>query len=210
MSGYLKIYNSTKELWPILKESNVFIRTSITDGDANSLREANYFDNVVIASDCVRRPDFCILYRTNDVNDLLSDDKKSNFYKNSLMFFSSLFLAHSEEYTSLKELHEARGALNRFIAENPSERDSKDLAFLSGEIFRREKRYKEAISEYKRSMGSQYDEDAMFYYAWAMLQLDPNSEDAFRKLAKYRTQFPKGRHGKAVNAALNGRFTGDR
>ena len=75
MSGYLKIYNSTKELWPILKESNVFIRTSITDGDANSLREANYFDNVVIASDCVRRPDFCILYRTNDVNDLFQKIK---------------------------------------------------------------------------------------------------------------------------------------
>ena len=108
-----------------------------------------------------------------------------------------------------KELHEARGALNRFIAENPSERGSKDLAFLSGEIFRREKRYKEAITEYKRSMGSQYDEDAIFYSAWAMLQLDPNSEDAFRNLAKYRTQFPKGRHDKAVNAALDGRFTRD-
>jgi len=104
-----------------------------------------------------------------------------------------------------KELHEARGALNRFIAENPSERNSKDLAFLSAEIFRREKRYKKAITEYQRSMGSQYDEDAMFYSAWAMLQIDPNSEEAFRSLAKYRTQFPQGRHDKAVNAALNAR-----
>ena len=70
LDDHLKIYHNKEELWPILKESNVFIRTSITDGDANSLREADYFNNVVIASDCISRPEFCNLYRTNDVNDL--------------------------------------------------------------------------------------------------------------------------------------------
>ena len=104
-----------------------------------------------------------------------------------------------------EELHEARGALNRFIAENPTERKSKDLAFLSGEIFRREKRYKDAIREYQRSMGSQYDEDAMYYSAWAMLQVDPNSDHAYRRLSAYRTQFPDGRYRKEVNAVLNAR-----
>ena len=102
-----------------------------------------------------------------------------------------------------QELHEARGALNRFIKENPAERHAKDLAFLSGEIFRREKKYSDAIREYQRSAGSQYDEDALYFSAWAMLQIDPNSIDGIRKLSRYQEQFPDGRHQKAVSTVLS-------
>ncbi|MBW7869113.1 MAG: glycosyltransferase [Brumimicrobium sp.] len=60
------IYINTDELWPIIKMSDVFIRPSISDGDANSIREALYLGKMVIASDCVPRPHHCILYPNLD------------------------------------------------------------------------------------------------------------------------------------------------
>jgi len=60
------IYVNNGELWPIIKESNVFVRSSITDGDANAIREALFFNKQVIASDCVSRPNPCILYKSED------------------------------------------------------------------------------------------------------------------------------------------------
>ena len=65
------LYHNTDELWPILKVSDIFLRTSITDGDANSIREALFFKKIVIASDCVQRPKDCIIYKTLDSHDLI-------------------------------------------------------------------------------------------------------------------------------------------
>lgn len=64
------LFHNEKELWPILKECDLFIRSSITDGDANSIRESLFFNKVVIASNCVDRPGSCILYETQDSSDL--------------------------------------------------------------------------------------------------------------------------------------------
>jgi len=64
------LYHSIDELWPILKISDIFIRSSITDGDANSIREALHLDKIVIASNCVQRPEECLLYKTLDSVDL--------------------------------------------------------------------------------------------------------------------------------------------
>ena len=87
LEDYLLIFHSKNQLWPILKESNIFIRSSITDGDANSIREANHFNNFVIASDCVPRPKFCTLYKTNDVFDLA--EKIKNFRKKKMKSYPS-------------------------------------------------------------------------------------------------------------------------
>lgn len=61
----------------VLKLSDCFIRASTTDGDSLSVKEALSFGKPVIASDCVDRPAECILYRTNDSDDLLQ--KISNY-----------------------------------------------------------------------------------------------------------------------------------
>ena len=54
----------------VIKLSDGFIRATTTDGDSLSVKEALYYEKVVIASDCVSRPKECKLYKTNDFEDL--------------------------------------------------------------------------------------------------------------------------------------------
>lgn len=54
----------------ILKLSNGFIRSTSTDGDSISVREALYYGKYVVASDCVSRPEGVVLYKTGDAADL--------------------------------------------------------------------------------------------------------------------------------------------
>lgn len=51
----------------VIKLSDVFIRSTTSDGDSLSVKEALYFNKKVIASDCVDRPNGCIIYKTNDI-----------------------------------------------------------------------------------------------------------------------------------------------
>jgi tetratricopeptide (TPR) repeat protein len=100
------------------------------------------------------------------------------------------------------KLHEGRGDLNRFLRENPQHAEDKDLAFLSGELYRRTKKYNKAIEDYTRSFGSQYDEDAMYFKAWSLLALDPNSKSAQELINAYQTKYPKGRYSKEIDRVL--------
>jgi hypothetical protein len=78
------LFHNTAELWPILKISDVFIRTTITDGDANSIREAFFLNKIVIASNCVARPLSCILYKnlnSEDLADKIQEWRKANIYQ---------------------------------------------------------------------------------------------------------------------------------
>lgn len=81
LNSHVLLYQSNNELWPILKGCDLFIRSSITDGDANSIREALFFDKIVIASDCVLRPIKCVLYKTLDSYDLVSKIESFQDYK---------------------------------------------------------------------------------------------------------------------------------
>jgi glycosyltransferase involved in cell wall biosynthesis len=49
------------------KLSDIFLRPTRSDGDANSIREALYLGVPVIASDCVERPDQVLTFRTGDI-----------------------------------------------------------------------------------------------------------------------------------------------
>jgi hypothetical protein len=71
ISKNILFYHSNIQLWPILKYSNFFIRSAITDGDSNAVREALVLNNTVFCSDCVERPKHCITYKTNDNDDLI-------------------------------------------------------------------------------------------------------------------------------------------
>ncbi|MCK4662710.1 MAG: glycosyltransferase [Bacteroidales bacterium] len=70
--------------YEILKETDGFIRATTTDGDSISLREALSLNKIVIASDCVTRPNGCILFKTGDKTDLFNKLEINNFEKISI------------------------------------------------------------------------------------------------------------------------------
>jgi glycosyltransferase involved in cell wall biosynthesis len=49
---------------------DIFVRPSLVDGDANSLREAHWAGARVVASDCVKRPEWARLFPTGDAESL--------------------------------------------------------------------------------------------------------------------------------------------
>lgn len=54
----------------LIQCSNIVLRTTNTDGDAISLREALYYGKTVIASDIVKRPTGTVLFKNRDYMDL--------------------------------------------------------------------------------------------------------------------------------------------
>ncbi len=56
----------------LIERADIVIRATNTDGDAVSVREALFLGKPVIASDVVRRPENTILFRTRDLNDLIT------------------------------------------------------------------------------------------------------------------------------------------
>ncbi len=61
--------------YPILRKSDVFVRPTNIDGDANSLREALYFKVPSVASDAATRPEGTILFKNRDVDDFTAKVK---------------------------------------------------------------------------------------------------------------------------------------
>lgn len=74
----LLIHENLEEAWPLFMASDVFIRPSISDGSALSVKEAQWMGTPVIASDCVPRPDGVVLFRNRQVDDLY--EKMYYFY----------------------------------------------------------------------------------------------------------------------------------
>jgi glycosyltransferase involved in cell wall biosynthesis len=56
----------------VFKKSDVFVRPTVTEGDSVSVRECLALGTPVIASDCVPRPEGCVLFRTRDADDLVA------------------------------------------------------------------------------------------------------------------------------------------
>jgi glycosyltransferase involved in cell wall biosynthesis len=54
----------------LLSSSDIFIRPTTTDGDSIALREALYLGKKVIASNAVCRPETCLLFETENAEDL--------------------------------------------------------------------------------------------------------------------------------------------
>ncbi len=70
------IISSPHSFSGILKLSDAFVRATTTDGDSISIKEALYYKKVVIASNCVSRPNETILYQTNDWDELATKIKR--------------------------------------------------------------------------------------------------------------------------------------
>ncbi|MBA7548558.1 hypothetical protein ES705_41019 [subsurface metagenome] len=59
-----------KEIWPLFKKVDFFIRPTYFDGTPVSILEARNFNCPVIASDCSPRPSSVILFKNRDLDDL--------------------------------------------------------------------------------------------------------------------------------------------
>ncbi len=70
LSNNFFLFNESLSFVKILSHSDIFIRATNTDGDALSIREALFLNNIVIASDIVPRPINTIIFKTRDQIDL--------------------------------------------------------------------------------------------------------------------------------------------
>ena len=81
-------YTSPCQFYPIVMKSDIFVRPTITDGDAVSIREALYFKIPTVASDAVSRPEGTIFFRNRNIEDFTLMVKKvlndKNQYKKQL------------------------------------------------------------------------------------------------------------------------------
>lgn len=62
--------NKQIEFYPIIINSDIFLRPTNTDGDSVSIRESLYFKTPVITSNVVPRPEGTILFKNRNVTDL--------------------------------------------------------------------------------------------------------------------------------------------
>ena len=60
---------------PVLANSNVFVRPTATDGDANSVREALAMGVPVVASDVVVRPEGCFIHANRDLASIVDQTR---------------------------------------------------------------------------------------------------------------------------------------
>lgn len=74
------------EGWKVIAKSNLFVRPTITDGDALSIREALFYGVPVVTSDCTVRPQGVTLFKTGDHFDLAEKimDKVSNIQSQNI------------------------------------------------------------------------------------------------------------------------------
>lgn len=67
--------NAPYQFYPILMRSDLFVRPTITDGDAVSIREALYLKIPTVSSNVVPRPEGTILFKNQDNNEFTSKVK---------------------------------------------------------------------------------------------------------------------------------------
>lgn len=93
------------EGWQVIAKSDVFIRPTITDGDALSVRESLYYGVPTVVSDCTVRPLGVITFKTGDADDLAEKikiairrgkenstiDTTRNPARNFFLLYSNLF-----------------------------------------------------------------------------------------------------------------------
>ncbi len=64
----LFITESLAEVYPIWQKSDIFVRPTVTDGDALSVREALYLNTLVVTSDACPRPKGVVLFNNRDID----------------------------------------------------------------------------------------------------------------------------------------------
>ena len=70
LGKFIKLYPKSLSFITLIQKCDVVLRPTLSDGDALTIREALFFNKVVIASDVVKRPQGTVLYKTGDALDL--------------------------------------------------------------------------------------------------------------------------------------------
>lgn len=73
----LLVTEDLPDISSIIKQSDLFLRPTNTDGDSVSVREALYFGTPVVASDAVPRAEPVVIFRTRDMDDFESAVRQS-------------------------------------------------------------------------------------------------------------------------------------
>ena len=78
--NFTLILEEVEEIWPLFLSADVFIRPTVSDGSAVSIKESLWLGTPVIASDCTKREQGVELFKCGSGKDLSL--KLKNFYKN--------------------------------------------------------------------------------------------------------------------------------
>lgn len=70
LENHIYFLMDKKELWPLFKKVDLFVRPTLSDGESVSVQEALYFNVPVVASDAVARPRQVITFSSGDAMDL--------------------------------------------------------------------------------------------------------------------------------------------
>lgn len=67
--GRILLLTSPVSFINVMKESDVVLRPTNTDGDSITIREALFFSKAIVASDCAKRPEGTFVFKTRDMDD---------------------------------------------------------------------------------------------------------------------------------------------
>lgn len=84
LNDKILIWEAPASFVRVLQRCDLVLRTTNTDGDAVSIREAQYFGKPVLASDVVGRPDGVYLFKARDVEDLTTKIKEISAQKKQI------------------------------------------------------------------------------------------------------------------------------
>ena len=71
LDNNILIITGQKEMWPILKISDIYVRATNTDGNPLSIKEALHFGTTVVGSDCTMREEDVFLFKNRDYYSLV-------------------------------------------------------------------------------------------------------------------------------------------
>ncbi|KPK67026.1 hypothetical protein AMJ87_14050 [candidate division WOR_3 bacterium SM23_60] len=95
LSDSILIKKNVTSLHTIIKKSDLFVRSTLADGDSMSVREALFLGVPVVASDTAFRPKDVVLFKKGDVDDL--SDKMKRVIENRQSFLPKYASAEARE-----------------------------------------------------------------------------------------------------------------
>jgi len=103
LNSYLTVIPKSISFINLIKECDLVLRPTISDGDALTIREALWLNKHVVASDVVKRPPGTILYKNGDSIDLYNKiiNFNNNKNNNNLNISSNSMKNYSNFYTKL-------------------------------------------------------------------------------------------------------------
>jgi len=69
IQNILIIEEELSQFYPLIEKADIFLRPTLSDGDSVSVRESIYLNTLVIASNAIKRPKVCVLFKNRDQND---------------------------------------------------------------------------------------------------------------------------------------------